>query len=79
MTEMKQIHEWGSELGQEKMFMVKSSKQGCAWGHWQRFISIPVIRGMRRKDPPGSFALVYAADEKERFVPGVVWITHHKA
>lgn len=48
-------------------------------GHWQSFISIPAIRAVRRRDLPGCFALVYAIDEKERFVPGLVLFTHLKA
>lgn len=47
-------------------------------GHWKRFISIPVIRAVSRKHLPGSFGLVYAADEKEGFVHGLVWFAHPK-
>lgn len=68
---------------------VNWARKKCLWGnhpsravpegHWQRFISIPVIRAMRKRDLPDFFALVCAADEKERFVPGMVWFTHPKA
>lgn len=50
------------------MFLGKSPELGCAWGHWQRIISIPGIGAVSRRDPPGSSAELCAAPEKERFV-----------